>query len=283
MFRKVYLLTKLGLVSGNAIVALGGFFLASRGTIDFGLMAAMVFGLSMIMASACVINNYIDRDIDKKMMRTKIRPLVTNSISVTTAILVAILLAFGGGALLAVYTNYLTLGVAIFGGFAYLVLYSWVKRTSVHGTVVGALSGAVPPVVGYTAVTHTLDIGAFFLFLILVLWQVPHFYSIAIFRFEDYKSANLPVLPVVKGIGATKAQIILYILAFILATPSLFVFGLTGYTYLIVMGVVGLVWLGLGIRGLRTDNVLWARKMFWFSLIVLMVFSGIISVAPILP
>lgn len=276
--KKYYYLTKPGIIYGNSIAAAAGFFLASRGNIDFLLLVATLVGLAFIIASACVFNNYIDRDIDSKMERTKKRALVARKISGRNALIFASVLGLLGTFVLS-FTNSLTIAVALFGVFFYVVMYGFYKRRSIHGTVVGSISGAVPPVVGYTAVTNTIDIAALILFLILVIWQMPHFYAIAIFRLNDYKAANIPVLPIVKGIKHTKIQILLYILALIIIAPLLTFFGYTGYSYMAVTVTFGLIWIGMGITGFKTqDDVLWAKKMFRFSLIILLLLCFMISV-----
>lgn len=280
-----YQLTKPGIIRGNAITATGGLLLASKGAIDFGLFVAMLAGISLVMASACVFNNYIDRDIDKYMARTKNRALVTGAISAPYAIGYASALGILGFLILALYTNQLTALIALFGFFAYVVLYGVGKRRTVHGTVIGSVSGAVPPVIGYVAVTDNIDSAAIILFLILVLWQMPHFYAIAMYRLDEYAKAKIPVMPIKKGIKNTKIQMLFYIDAFIIATILLTIFGYTGYSYGVIMVTLGCVWFWLGLKGFakNIDDTKWARKMFLFSLVVLMTFSILISVDVYLP
>lgn len=279
MFNKYYYLTKPGIVYGNAVVATGAFFLASRGTIDLLLLLSMLLGLSFVMASACVFNNYIDRKIDRKMTRTKSRALALGTITTQSSLIYATLLLVVGSSILGVFTNFLTLFIALIGVIFYVILYGIAKRKSVHGTLVGSISGAVPPVVGYTAVTNNFDIGAFILFLILVVWQMPHFYAIAIFRMKDYKAASIPVMPIVLGVKRTKITMLFYIVLFLGAVTLLTAFGYTGYLYLIAVLTLGTVWFIKGFNGIKKqDDEAWARKMFKFSLIVLMTFSLLISI-----
>jgi len=275
MIKNYLSLTKPGIIFGNMITASGGFFLAERGHFDLGLFLAMIAGLSLVIASGCVINNYFDRDSDALMERTKNRPLAMGAIASWKAIMFGVALGFLGILILFLYVNPLSLSVALFGGFVYIALYTlWFKRRSVHSTLVGGLAGAVPPVVGYTAVTHSIDFGAVLLFLILVLWQVPHFYAIALYRLEDYTAARIPVLPVKRGIFATKIHMLLYINAFIIAALILTAFGYAGYAYLIVMAVLGIMWLVLAIAGFKAnDTKKWARKMFILSLVIIIAFS----------
>jgi heme o synthase len=282
--QQYYLLTKPGIIYGNAITATGGFLLASKGHIDYGLLIATLLGISLVIGSACVFNNYIDREIDAKMARTKKRALVAGLISVPAAMVYATVLGLLGIGLLAIYTNLLTVFMGLAGLVVYVILYGITKRRTVHGTVVGSVAGAMPMVAGYTAVTNRFDSAALILFLIMVAWQMPHFYAIAIYRFKDYKAAGLPVLPVKKNIHAAKVQILLYIVAFIIATSLLTVYGYTGYVYLVIMGVIGFAWLYRGVQRFKTkDNTLWARKMFLFSLIVILSLSVSLSVGPLLP
>ncbi len=255
---------------GNAITVAGGFFLASKGQIDLWLFLAAVVGLSLLIGSSCVFNNYIDRKADAKMARTKNRALVTGAISVPRALLFALALGALGIAILSVYTNGLTLAVALFGFFVYVILYSFSKYYSTHGTLIGSVAGAVPPIVGYTAVSSSLDLGAFVLFIILALWQMPHFYAISIFRQKDYAAASIPVMPIVKGMHKTKIQMALYVALFLVLSPLLTLFGYTGYGYFALSVVLSLGWLWLSIRGFLagTNDLVWARKMFAYSLVV---------------
>lgn len=274
MIKAYYLLTKPGIVYSNALTAIAGFFLAAKGEFDLGLFLPMLFGISFVIASACVFNNYIDKDIDSKMARTQKRALVVKEILEFYAIVYATILGFIGFFLLLCFTNFLTTVIAFIGFFFYVIVYTFSKRQTVHGTVIGSISGAVPPVVGYCSVTNNFDLAAFLLFLILVIWQMPHFYAIAIFRSDDYKAASIPVLPVKKGLTQTKIQILIYSILFLIAADMLTFFQYTGYTYLTVMTLLGVSWIVLIIQGFKTKNInRWARKFFFFSLVIIVVFS----------
>lgn len=279
-----YLITKPGIIYGNAITVVAGFLLASRGYIDWQLLLATLVGLSLVVASGCVMNNYIDRDIDALMERTKARAMAQGRISTRSALVYAVVLGFIGLGILFFYTNILAVVASLVGLFVYVVVYSmWLKRTSTHGTIVGSISGAMPPVVGYLAVTGSIDLGAVILFLILALWQMPHSFAIAIYRLEDYAKAGIPVLPVKKGIQITKIQMLIYVALFVMATFALAVFGYTGYVYLSVMTTLGLGWLALSARGFwTTSDKLWSRNMFIYSIVVLVAFSIMISLRAVL-
>jgi protoheme IX farnesyltransferase len=284
MLKECYWLTKPGIIYGNALTAIGGFLLASRWRIDAVLFLATVFGTCLVIASACVLNNYIDRNIDKKMARTKWRATVTGKISGPWAIIYGTILGIIGFSILIIWTNALVAVIGLIAYIDYIVLYGVSKRISVHGTLVGSIAGAAPPVAGYCAVTNRFDLGALIIFLIMVSWQMVHFYAIAIRRSSDYKSAKIPVLPLVNGVRATKIQMIAYTIIFIAAVISLGVFGYAGYTFVIVMSALGLTWLYKGLHSFNiTDNIAWARQMFMFSLVVLLSFSVMLSVGRILP
>lgn len=284
MVKQYYLLTKPGIIYGNLLPALAAFFLASHWHISILTIFSMVIGLGLVIASACVFNNYLDRGIDEKMSRTKKRALVTKIISNRSALIFGFLLGSSGFTILALWTNLLTTGIAFIGFFFYVVIYAIAKRQTTLGTLVGSIPGAVPPVVGYTAVTHQLDSGALVLFLILVTWQMPHFYAIATYRRKEYAQAGLPVLPVKKSPTETKLHMVFWIGCFLVVTSLLTMFKYTGFLYLVIISLLSVSWLGIGIQGFWVqDTTKWAKKMFFFSLIILLVTSVMIAVGGLLP
>lgn len=279
-----YKLAKPGIIYGNALTAIGGFLLAAQGEIDFLALLSLIIGISLVVASACVFNNIADIDIDKKMSRTKNRALVTGLVSVKNARIYAIILGILGAVILAAGTNIFALALGLFGLFMYAVVYTKAKRTTVYSTLLGSIPGAVPVAAGYVAAAGAIDAAAVVLFAILVLWQMPHFYAIAMFRLEDYKAAGLPVLPLRVGMQPTKLQIVLYILGFIFAILLLRVAAASSTTYIIVMVALGLIWLLMGMKGFSYgDATKWAKKMFKFSLIVITAFSILIGADFVLP
>ncbi|WP_340607978.1 heme o synthase [Xenorhabdus bharatensis] len=280
MIKQYLQVTKPGIIFGNLISVIGGFLLASKGVIDYPLFFATMVGVSLVVASGCVFNNYIDRDIDRIMERTKERVLVKGLINPKISLIYASVLGIAGMVLLYVAANALAMQLALIGFVIYVGVYSlYMKRNSIYGTLVGSLSGAAPPVIGYCAVTGQFDTGALILLLIFSLWQMPHSYAIAIFRFKDYQAANIPVLPVIKGISVAKNHITLYILAFMVATLMLTISGYAGYKYLIVAAAVSIWWLGMALSGYKTTNDrAWARKLFIFSIVAIMSLSIMMSV-----
>ncbi|WP_417660152.1 heme o synthase [Pseudomonas sp.] len=279
-FKRYLLITKPGIIFGNLIAVAGGYFLAAQGHIDLKLLLSTVIGLSLVVASGCVLNNCIDRDIDQHMQRTRDRVLVTGKISLKAALAHGVVLGIAGFSLLWFETTALATELAAIGFVIYVGFYSlWLKRTSEYGTLVGSLSGAMPPVVGYCAVTGQFDTGAALLLLIFCLWQMPHSYAIAIFRLNDYKAAGIPVLPVKRGIDVTKLQIVLYILAFTGASLLLTLTGFAGYGYLLVALLVSAWWLVIALSGYRAvDDRLWARKLFAFSIVTISALSLMMSI-----
>ena len=279
MLKRYLLVTKPGIIFGNLISVVGGFFLASKGSLELDIFLATLVGVSLVIASGCVFNNYIDRDIDCLMERTRNRVLVQGLIGPRASLGYATGLGVVGVALL-YWVNPLSAALGGLGFVVYVGLYTlWLKRRSVYGTLVGSLSGATPPVIGYCAVSNEFDSGALILLLIFSLWQMPHSYAIAIFRFKDYQAAAIPVLPVKKGIALTKSHILRYIMAFALATVMLTFSGHAGLFYFTVATLVSLIWLVMAWKGFRvTDDRVWARQLFIFSIVAITSLSLMMSV-----
>jgi protoheme IX farnesyltransferase len=283
-FSRYYRLTKPGIIKGNLFTAVAGYLLAAGFDFVWLNLIGTLAGVAFVIGSGCVFNNVIDRDIDKKMARTKRRELVQGTISVKVALAFATILGLAGFVCLAIFANWLTVAVGLVGMLFYVVIYAIGKRASSLGTVIGSISGAIPPVAGYTAAAGHLDNAAFLLFLIMALWQMPHFYAIAMYRLKDYSAAGIPVLPAVKGMRTTKIYILLYVVAYTIAAVSLSFLDYTGLTYLIVMMVLGMLWFLKGIQGFKTkDDDKWARMMFGYSLVVMTTWSVLICANELLP
>lgn len=246
--------------------------LASRWDIDWSLFVVTMLGSALVMACACVFNNYLDREMDIKMERTSHRPLPTGRIKPGSVIIYGIILGIAGEVLLYM-ANGLTAVLGLVGIFFYVIVYTaWLKRTSTWSTSIGGISGAMPPVIGYVAVTNQIDLAAWLLFAILFLWQPPHFWALGIRRKEEYRAAGFPLLPVVKGVKRTKIQMIPYVILLIIANVLLYVYGYVGMFYLSIITVLGLVWLYYCFAGFKTtDDDRWSRKTFMFSVNYLMI------------
>ena len=275
---------KPGIVLGNMVSITGAFVLASRGSVDISLLLTVLLGVSLVVASACVFNNVIDRDIDAKMQRTYERALVQGSVSVSAAMAYASVLGLLGIALLVAKTNLLAVAVALAGMLIYLGAYSlWLKRHSVHATLIGSLSGAAPPLVAYCAVRNRCDLEALLLLLIFSLWQMPHAYAIAIYRLHDYRAAAIAVLPVKCGVALTKRHMLAYILAFTAAALMLTLSGYTGRAYFAAALSLGAFWLCSAWFDKSNNDQAWARKQFVLSILIITALSLAMALDFVLP
>lgn len=263
-------ITKPGIIFGNIITVIGGFYMAKSHANLFLLFFALI-GISLVIAAGCVLNNYIDKDIDRLMERTKNRPSALGLISNKKLISFSIILAIFGFSTLFFLVNPLTALIAFVGFIFYVIFYSlFFKRFSSMGTLVGSVSGAVPPVLGYCAASNHFDLGAIILFFILVFWQMPHSYAIAIYRLKDYVAAVIPVLPVVKGLKRTKISMIFYSILFLIASALPYFFSYTGIYYFVLVSLLNIYWIWMIIKGLNAAHSdKWAKKVFLFSILVI--------------
>ena len=275
-------LFKTGIVYSNLFAVFTGFWLALyftntpfMETIDLFILTML--GSTFVLIGASVLNNWYDADIDPIMKRTRKRPTVTGKLSLQTVFLIGVISTILGLTVLLFTTLTATL-VALVGWFSYVVLYTiWAKRRFTLNTEIGCISGAVPPVIGWAAVsTDILHIVPIVLFLIMFIWQTPHFLSLAMKKCREYKAAGIPMLPVVHGFGFTKRQIVVYITCLL---PLPFFLGELGITYLIIATILNIGWLILGFSGFFMKNDLkWAKMIFIYSLnyLVIMFLSMVI-------
>ena len=284
MIATYYSLTKPGIIYGNAVTAAAGFFLGSQKSFDPLAFVAMLFGISLIIACGCVLNNYIDRDIDILMERTKKRALVAGTVSARAALIFATGLGILGTLVLGFGTNTLSLLVALGGLFFYVVVYSlWSKRHTMHATLIGAISGAVPPVVGYCAASNSLDSLALLLFLVLAAWQIPHALAIAMYRIDDYAAASVPVLPLTLGMHKAKMLMTTYVLIYVLCSIALYQESTMSLWVGASFALLGIAWIVLSFSGFYAkDDKAWGRSMFFYSLISLLALSLLIATDTIL-
>ncbi len=268
-WKDYYRLIKPGIVYSNSITAFGGFWVASKWNIDVLLMVYVLVGTALVMASGCVFNNYLDRDMDSKMERTQNRALPTGKVSPQTVLWYGSILGTIGLFILLILANSWLAALLGFTGLVFYVgVYTyWFKRTSTWSTFVGSISGATPPMIGYCAVSQTIDAGALILFLILFLWQPPHFWSLGIRRMEEYRAAGFPLLPVVRGTFITKISMIRYIVLLVPVTLLLHFYGYVGQIYLVVVSALGLIWLCMSVVGfVAKDEEKWSKGMFLYSI-----------------
>lgn len=264
-------LAKPGILFSNLIAAFGGYWVAwgaSGEEIDLVKMLLTMIGTALVMASGCVLNNYLDRDMDTKMSRTKKRALPTGVVTPNQVLIYGIVLGLVGLTVLVFFSGSLAALLGVVGLLVYVWIYTaWLKRTSPLSTTIGAISGAMPPVIGYVAVSNVLDAGAWILFGILFLWQPPHFWALGMRRKEEYRAAGYPLLPVVHGNYITKLHMMRFLIMLVPVSLMLYLYQYVGEVYLITASVLGLIWVFLGIMGFKAkDDDTWAKKMFVYSI-----------------
>ena len=266
-----YALTKPKVVQLIVFCAFIGMVLAVPGVPgwqDWGRMLAACAGIWLVAAAAAAFNCLVERSIDARMKRTAWRPTARGELSHSPALLFSALLCAAGSAILLLAVNALTLWLTLATFIGYAVIYTLVlKPLTPQNIVIGGASGAMPPVLGWAAMTGQVGHEALLLFLIIFLWTPPHFWALALYRVEDYRRAGLPMLPVTHGNAFTRLQVFLYTLVLFAGCLLPFVVGMSGYLYLFAAVILGLGFCGYGWALLRNYSDALARKTFRFSLI----------------
>jgi protoheme IX farnesyltransferase len=251
------------LLLGTTVAAMA---IAAKGFPPLGLVVATLVGGAMAAGSANCLNCYIDRDIDQMMGRTQRRSLPSGKVQPVQALVFGILLGIGAFIVLALFVNLLSALLACSAILFYIVVYTmWLKRSSAQNIVIGGAAGAVPVLVGWAAVTHTITLPAIWLFAIIFYWTPPHFWALSLLIQKDYEKASIPMMPVVMGERETRKQIFLYSLLLLAVTMVLFAMRAMGLFYLLVALVLGGILLYMSIRLLRDQSKKWARTLFWYS------------------
>jgi len=263
-------LTKPGIVRMCLIMTAGGLWLAPQ-SVSWTVWVAALIGSGLAVASANAFNMVWEREGDRKMARTRTRPVAAGRLGVGSSSAFAGLLGVASMIVLALGTNVLTAGLAAFALLSYVLVYTPLKRVTPLALVIGAVPGAVPPLLGWTAVSNSLDLPGAVLFAILLVWQMPHFLAISVFRKQDYAAAGIRCVPVVRGETVAKVQAIVWAALLIPVSMSLTPLGVTGPIYLVASLVLGAAFLIQAIRGLvgSQENVRWARQLFVLSLVYL--------------
>lgn len=268
-------LTKSIVLLANVLPVFLGFWLALYFTnssilsyIDLLLMTML--GSTLTVAGALILNNWYEVDLDREMKRTQKRPTVTGTLSMNTILALGIIASALGLSIMLLVT-FEAFVYAFLGWFTYVVLYTfWTKRRTTLNTMVGSVSGAFTPLIGWAAIDSAYHVVPITLFVMLLIWQIPHTFAITIRRYEEYKAAGVPMLPVVYGFEVTKRQTVVYI-ACLLPLP-LFLSSL-GMVFVTLATIVNIVWLIIGLRGFFVkDDVKWADTIFYFSLSYLTIF-----------
>lgn len=224
-----------------------------RRTVPIDQTLLALLGIGLASAASCALNNYFDRDIDALMKRTQHRGLPSGRIKPREALWLGLGLNLLAFTVLLVGVNSISAWLALFTVLFYVVIYTlWLKRMSPLCTAIGGVAGALPPVIGWSAITGDIGVPALILFGILFLWQPPHFWALAVLRTEEYRQAGIPMLPVVRGEHITKRQMLLYTIALLPVSLLLYVQGWTGVFYLMVALAGGGFYLWLTVQTVRT-------------------------------
>jgi len=268
-------LAKPGIVGLTLVAALTGIYFGNHGVMPhWDLIFWTFLTLGLATAGSCMLNNYYDRDIDQLMRRTCSRALAAGLVPERMVLCVALLLTVPPLILMAWMVNPLTALVTAVGVIGYVGVYTmWMKRRTPWANQFGGIAGAVPPMVGYAAVTGDLGAPAWILFAIMVVWQQPHALSLALKYRKDYARARVPVIPVACGVQATKVRIAVYALALIPVAVLPYVFEMAGIWYLVISILLSSMFLFMAVRFLRSERDC-DMRVFAFSIVYLILLFG---------
>ena len=282
-WRDYITLTKPRIMSLLLITGLCGMFVAARGVPSGWLIAVTMTGLALACGGASALNHVLDADIDKLMgKRTRARPLAAERMPPSSALEFGLTLSAFSFVLLASVVNVLTATLALVGNLFYVLVYTrWLKRSTPQNIVIGGAAGAVPPLVGYAAVSGNLTLPALWLFLIVFFWTPPHFWALALLIRRDYEAARIPMLPVVRGERETTRQILWYTAVLVAVTIAPVVFGPLGVVYLGAALILGGAFFGLAFALRRQSSPRRASLLFHFSLLYLALLFAAMAVDPL--
>jgi protoheme IX farnesyltransferase len=248
------------------ITTVGAMFIAAKGAPSIPLILYTLLGGALAASGASVLNSYIDSDIDQLMSRTSRRPTVTGLVTPQETLFFGLGLSTLSFLIFAVFVNMLSAALSMLGILYYVFFYTlYLKRATIHNIIIGGAAGAIPPLVGWTAVTNSLDLGAFYLFAIIFFWTPPHTWALALLVKKDYANARVPMLPVVVGEKETTYQIFLYSILLITLTLLPFVAQLMGWLYFIAAAALGIPFLYLAWTLWRNYNKSSSKKLYKFS------------------
>ena len=252
--------------------AIAGMFLSVPGWPPLTAILAGTAGIGLAAASAAAINHLLDQRIDAVMARTRDRPLPQGKLNDRQVLIFSMILATLAMFLLVTWVNVLTAVLTFLSLIGYAILYTvWLKRATPQNIVIGGAAGAAPPLLGWTAVTGSVDPNAMLLFLIIFVWTPPHFWALAIHRAEDYKSVGIPMLPVTHGLEFTRLHILLYTILLVIVTTLPYLTGMSGLLYLAGVSVLNAGFLWYSYRLLRDSDPRLPMQTFGYSVIYLMV------------
>jgi heme o synthase len=270
-WRSFYELTKPRVVMLIVFTSIVGTLLASAGLPPLEALIFGNLGVGLAAASAAVINHVLDERIDAQMSRTKRRPLPTGKLSARAALAFAFMLAALSMIVLVLFVNVLTAVLTFASLIGYAVIYTvWLKRATSQNIVIGGAAGAAPPVLGWAAVTNSIDANALLLFLIVFVWTPPHFWALAIARKDEYAKVGIPMLPVTHGVAFTRLQVLLYTVLLVAVTLMPFVIGMSGLIYLGAALVLNGMFLWHAFQLKVSERAHLPMKVFRFSITYLM-------------
>lgn len=262
-----YELCKPRVVALMLVTAIVGMCLATPGMVPLNALLAGTLGIALISGSAAVINHVVDQRVDAIMSRTKRRPLPTGRVSSKQAIYFAAIIAALGTAVLLIWVNALTAILSIISLIGYAGIYTgYLKRATSQNIVIGGLAGAAPPLLGWTAVTNAIDPQSLLLVLIIFVWTPPHFWALAIARYEEYAKVDIPMLPVTHGIAYTQWSIFFYTLLLLVVSLLPFLTGMSGLIYAVGALFLSLGFIALAAWLLKTANTWVAMQTFAYSI-----------------
>ncbi len=282
-WRDYYEMCKPNVVLLMLLTSLVGMFMAVPGMVPWDVLVWGNLGIAMSAASAAVVNHVIDRRIDGQMGRTHNRPVAKGKVAPAHALIFAAVLAVVGMGVLYVLINPLTAWLTLSSSVGYALVYTlYLKRATPQNIVIGGIAGAMPPLLGWVAVTGTVDPNALLLVLIIYTWTPPHFWALAIHKRDEYAKVEVPMLPVTHGLEFTGLQVLLYTVLLVISTMLPYVVGMSGFIYLVGVTLLNmrfLYWAWKLYRGAYQQ----AMKTFWFSIIYLMVLFALLLVDHYLP
>ncbi len=272
VFHQYLVLCKPRVVVLIVFTAVVGMFLAVPGWPPLSALLAGTLGIGLAASSAAAINHLLDRRIDAKMKRTKHRPLASGQLTERNVLIFALSLGALAMVILMIWVNTLTAFLTFLSLIGYAVVYTvWLKRATPQNIVIGGAAGAAPPVLGWAAVTGTLEPQAMLLFLIIFIWTPPHFWALAIYRKEEYALVDIPMLPVTHGAAFTRLQILLYTILLVIVTTLPYLTGMSGLVYLAGVSVLNAGFMWYALRMMTSKDVLLPMHTFAFSITYLMV------------
>ncbi|MEC7167208.1 MAG: heme o synthase [Pseudomonadota bacterium] len=234
---------------------------------------ASLLGFALLAAASAALNQIFDRETDKNMSRTKSRPLAAGNISLTEALTFTAILLFVGSSLMLYFSNLLTLMITTFGFIFYSLIYTiYLKWATPQNIVIGGLSGALPPLIGWTAVSNEISLMPLILVLIIFLWTPPHFWPLAIDRMEEYKKEGVPMMPIAKGVTRTKKEMVVYAVLLLAASLAPYIYGLAGIFYLVTTTALNLYFIYLCLIYLNDKDNQLSMKIFNFSVKYMLLF-----------